>query len=43
MVGLDSDNGGQFINYPMIAWVGEKDIYFTRARPYKSNENTHVE
>ena len=43
MVGLDTDNGGEFINHAMIAWAGEKDIYFTRARPYKSNDNAHVE
>ena len=43
LVGLDTDNGGEFINYAMIEWAGEKDIYFTRARPYKSNDNAHVE
>jgi hypothetical protein len=43
LVGLDTDNGGEFINYAMIQWAGEKDIYFTRARPYKSNDNAHVE
>lgn len=43
LVGLDTDNGGEFINYAMIAWASEKDIYFTRARPYKSNDNAHVE
>ncbi|MGO4583839.1 hypothetical protein AB4Z38_08115 [Arthrobacter sp. 2RAF6] len=43
MVGLDTDNGGEFINHALIRWAGEKDIYFTRARPYKSNDNAHVE
>src|SRR5680860_112560 len=43
MVGLDTDNGGEFINYALIAWAGDKDIYFTRSRPYKSNDNAHVE
>ncbi|MGO4145221.1 transposase family protein [Paenarthrobacter sp. YAF11_1] len=43
LVGLDTDNGGEFINYAMIEWAGKKDIYFTRARPYKSNDNAHVE
>lgn len=32
LVGLDTDNGGEFINYALIAWAGEKDIYFTRSR-----------
>jgi hypothetical protein len=27
----------------MIEWAGEKDIYFTRSRPYKSNDDAHVE
>ncbi|MDI3193987.1 hypothetical protein QK285_05865 [Pseudarthrobacter sp. AL20] len=40
---LISDNGGEFINYALIKWVDEKDIYFTRSRPYKSNDNAHVE
>ena len=43
LVGLDTDNGGEFINYALIEWAGQKDIYFTRARPYKSNDNAHVE
>ncbi len=43
MVGLDTDNGGEFINHALIKWAGEKDIYFTRSRPYKSNDNAHVE
>ncbi|HEY8754347.1 MAG TPA: transposase family protein [Arthrobacter sp.] len=43
MVGLDTDNGGEFINHALINWAGDKDIYFTRSRPYKSNDNAHVE
>ena len=43
LVVLDTDNGGEFINHALIKWAGEKDIYFTRARPYKSNDNAHVE
>lgn len=43
LIGLDTDNGGEFINYALIAWAGDKDIYFTRSRPYKSNDNAHVE
>ena len=43
LVGLDTDNGGEFINYALIKWAGDKDIYFTRSRPYKSNDNAHVE
>lgn len=43
MTGLDCDNGGEFINYALIGWAGDRDIYFTRARPYHSNNNAHVE
>jgi hypothetical protein len=43
LVGLDTDNGGEFINYALIKWAGERDLFFTRARPYKSNEDAHVE
>ena len=43
MVGLDTGNGGEFINYALIKRVDEKDIYFTRSRTYKSNDNAHVE
>lgn len=43
LIGLDTDNGGEFINHALIAWAGDKDIYFTRSRPYKSNDNAHVE
>lgn len=43
LVGLDTDNGGEFINHALINWAGERDLFFTRARPYKSNDNAHVE
>ena len=43
LVGLDTDNGGEFINHALIKWAGERDLFFTRARPYKSNDNAHVE
>lgn len=43
LVGIDSDNGGEFINHALIAWAGDRDLFFTRARPYRSNDNAHVE
>ena len=43
MVGLDTDNGGEFINHALIKWAGDRDLFFTRSRPYKSNDNAHVE
>jgi len=38
LVGLDTDNGDEFINYALINWAGERDLFFTRSRPYKSND-----
>lgn len=43
LVGLDTDNGSEFINHALVNWAGERDIYFTRSRPYTSNDNAHVE
>lgn len=43
LTGLDCDNGGEFINHALIGWAADRDIYFTRARPYRSNDNAHVE
>jgi len=43
LVGLESNNGGEFINHALIKWAGERDLFFTRSRPYKSNDNAHVE
>lgn len=45
ITGVDSDNGSEFINYDMINWINEHDreIYFTRTRPYMKNDNARVE
>jgi hypothetical protein len=43
MVGLDCDNGGEFINHALIAWCAERMIFMTRARAHTSNDNAHVE
>lgn len=43
LVGIDSDNGGEFINVALIAWAGEQGLDFTRSRPYHDNDNAHVE
>jgi hypothetical protein len=43
MMGLDSDNGGEFINYQLLGWAEEKHITFTRARSYRKNDNCFVE
>jgi len=43
--GLDCDNGSEFINRPLLRYVDhhpDKPI-FTRSRPYRKNDNAHVE
>ena len=45
-LGLDSDNGGEFINRHVLRWCQNgrsAPIYYTRSRPYRSNDNAHVE
>lgn len=45
--GFDCDNGSEFLNYHLINKFAqrpkEKAIQFTRSRPYKKNDNAHVE
>ena len=45
LLGVDTDNGGEFINHHVVAWTGQrpKPILFTRARAYHKNDNAHVE
>jgi transposase InsO family protein len=43
MVGLDVDNGGEFINHALIGWCADRTIFMTRARAHTSNDNAHVE
>ena len=44
LLGLDSDNGGEFINHHLVAYLGQrpKPVLFTRGRPYKKNDNARV-
>lgn len=43
VVGLDFDNGGEFLNHDVVAWAGQRQIYFTRSRPYKKNDQATIE
>lgn len=43
VTGFDSDNGSEFINYQVARWLQERDIAFTRSRPYKKNDQATVE
>lgn len=37
------DNGSEFINWGLIDWAKGHDIAMSRSRPYKKNDNAHVE
>ena len=41
--GIDSDNGSEFINAHLHAYCRTHGIQFTRGRPYKKDDNAHVE
>ncbi len=43
VLGLDSDNGGEFINHHLYRYCEREEITFTRCRPYKKNDQCHVE
>jgi hypothetical protein len=40
---IDSDNGSEFINWHLYGHCREKGIIFTRSRPYKKDDNAHIE
>lgn len=42
-LGIDSDNGSEFINRQLYEYCKKKNIIFTRSRPYKKNDNAHIE
>jgi hypothetical protein len=45
LLGFDSDNGSEFLNWHLIKHFQqrEKPIQFTRSRPYHKDDNAHVE
>lgn len=43
LLGLDSDNGSEFINETLYRYCLREEITFTRSRPYKKNDQAHVE
>jgi len=45
ILGFDSDNGGEFLNYHLLKYFQErnKPVEFTRSRPYHKGDNAHVE
>ncbi len=43
LLGIDSDNGSEFINDLLYRYCLDAKITFTRSRPYQKNDQAHVE
>lgn len=45
LLGLDSDNGGEFLNYHVLHWLQQRvrPVFMTRSRPFKKDDNAPVE
>jgi hypothetical protein len=43
MLGIDSGNGGEFINRRLLDWRIQNNVKFTRGRPCRKNDNCFVE
>ncbi|MEK7360940.1 MAG: integrase, partial [Pseudomonadota bacterium] len=41
--GIDSDNGSEFLNAHLVRYCQAQSIQFTRGRPYKKDDNAHIE
>jgi hypothetical protein len=43
ILGIDTDNGGEFINEVLVAYCEQEQITFTRGRPYQKRDQCFVE
>jgi hypothetical protein len=43
LLGIDSDNGSEFVNRHLLRYCQQQKITFTRSRPYRKNDNCFVE
>jgi hypothetical protein len=43
LLGVDTDNGSEFVNEKLLSYCTEHDIEFTRSRPYHKNDQAWVE
>ncbi len=41
--GFDCDNGSEFLNHHLLRYFAKHPVQFTRSRPFKKNDNAHVE
>jgi hypothetical protein len=42
ILGIDTDNGDEFINEVMVAYCDQEQITFTRGRPYQKSDQCFV-
>ena len=43
LLGIDSDNGSEFLNAHLVRYCKGLEVQFTRGRPYKKDDNAHIE
>jgi hypothetical protein len=43
ILGIDSDNGSEFINWELFRWCEQEKLTFTRSRSGNKNDGAHVE
>ena len=43
LLGVDSDNGGEFLNFHLYHWLQKHGIHQSRSRPYYKNDQAYVE
>jgi hypothetical protein len=43
LLGIDSDNGGEFINAHLLRYCQDERITFTRSRAYRKNDSCYIE
>jgi hypothetical protein len=43
ILGIDTDNGGEFLNEEVVAYCAREQITFTRGRPYEKRDQCFIE
>lgn len=43
LLGLDSDNGSEFIHWHLQRWCKQRQIQLAWGRPYKKDDNAHID
>ena len=43
LLGMDSDSGSEFVNWHIVRYCEKNNLFFTRSRPDRKNDNAYVE